>query len=439
MSNLAQIDRGALRAILDEEKRINGRTLKDLTVLAACNDPYRQDTPANHRVAEWLATHVERLIPLNRRIHLRGLHYALVAAGDVARPDGRTYINDDETWAWLVSHAAKAARWLGYVPFDRIVDARNSEPAIHRAAPVSVPKPWYSVEIAVDIPTIDDIEPQIFVEQFQPQQPYALAIFGEKTSLEDVLLPIARHYGADLYLPSGEISDTLLHHMARDAAADGRPFVVFTLADCDPAGHQMPVSIGRKLQALRDLLFPELRFSVVPVGLTVDQVRAHGLPSTPLKTTERRADRWRAEFGVEQTEIDALATLKPALLSQIVQDAITPYFDDTLERRAWRAREEWLEAAQEHLSANTDAELIQQLHDEAAYRFSELQNFVAEINLRLRSTVTEEFRLPPVKIPEAEASGAIGAPALVDFGMGWLAITAALRARKAYGDAGDAA
>jgi hypothetical protein len=77
--------------------------------------------------------------------------------------------------------------------------------------------------------------------------------------------------------------------MAKDADGDGRPLVVFTLSDCDPAGHQMPVSIGRKLQPLPDLLFPKLRFEVVPVALTVDQVRELGLPSTPLKETEKQA------------------------------------------------------------------------------------------------------------------------------------------------------
>ena len=100
--------------------------------------------------------------------------------------------------------------------------------------------------------------------------------------------------------------------------------VVFTLADCDPAGNQMPVSIGRKLQALRDLLFPDLEFEVRPVALSVEQVRELGLPSAPLKPSERRGDRWRAAYGVEQTEIDALATLRPDVLKEILADAIWP-------------------------------------------------------------------------------------------------------------------
>ena len=68
----------------------------------------------------------------------------------------------------------------------------------------------------------------------------------------------------------------------------------------------MPISFSRKLQALRTLHFPDLRIAVHRVALTLDQVRELNLPSTPLKTTEKRADKWRARMEHEQTEIDAL-------------------------------------------------------------------------------------------------------------------------------------
>jgi hypothetical protein len=69
--------------------------------------------------------------------------------------------------------------------------------------------------------------------------------------------------------------------MAKDVAEDGRPLIVFTCTDCDPAGYQMATSIGRKLQALRDLLFPALDFAPQPVDLTVERVKDLRLPSTP--------------------------------------------------------------------------------------------------------------------------------------------------------------
>ena len=125
--------------------------------------------------------------------------------------------------------------------------------------------------------------------------------------------------------------------MAKTGAADGRPMIVFTVADFDPSGRQMSVSIGRKLQAFKDLLYPDLEFEVIPIALTEEQVRALDLPSTPLKETERRGDRWRAEFGLEQTEIDALATLKPRELRKIIVDAFDRYFDHTLDERPRRS------------------------------------------------------------------------------------------------------
>ena len=81
----------------------------------------------------------------------------------------------------------------------------------------------------------------------------------------------------------------------------------------------MPANVGRKLQALRCLGFPDLDFEVRSIALSVEQVRDLELPSTPLKETERRSDRWRAAWGVEQTEIDASATLRPRLLRRIVK------------------------------------------------------------------------------------------------------------------------
>ena len=71
-------------------------------------------------------------------------------------------------------------------------------------------------------------------------------------------------YDADLYLPTGEISDTLLATMAKAGAEDGRPMVVFVFADCDPAGYQMAVSIGHKLRALKEAFSLALRSKFTP-------------------------------------------------------------------------------------------------------------------------------------------------------------------------------
>jgi hypothetical protein len=262
---------GVLRRILESACEEHKANLSDLTVLSAPVDPYRIDTEAGHHDGQWLAEQLAKLYGPADRAHWHSLHYAIVAAGNIKKPNGETYLNTNDDWEWLIGNPAKAARWLGYVPFERIRDQRNAPPIIHRKARVR-PEAYLSIGIDVDVPDVDDLEPMPVARGFVPRQAYHFVIFGEKSSLEDVVKPIAEPYEADLYLPTGEISDTLVYQIAKEADDDGRPLVMLTLSDCDPAGHQMPVSIARKLQAFHDLFFPNLRFEVVRVALTPEQV-----------------------------------------------------------------------------------------------------------------------------------------------------------------------
>jgi hypothetical protein len=421
-----------LRSVLEDASASIGCSLGDLTVLSAQVDPYRLDTPSGHRDGQWIAEQLDRLVGRTKKIHWRGLHYTLVSTTRLIKPNGQRYLNTDEDWSWLQDTAGKAARWLGYIDFDRIIDQRNAPPIIHRKARVE-PQAFVSIGLNVEIPDADDLEPWPFAEGFEPRQAYHFVIFGEKASLEEVVLPIARAKQADLYLPTGEISDTLLYQIAKDANDDGRPLVLFALADCDPAGRQMSVSIGRKLQAFHDLFFPKLEFEVVPAALTAEQVRDLGLPSTPLKETEKRADRWRQAFGIEQTEIDALATLRPNVLREILERAFDPYFDRTLAGRVARAETEWDQRAQEALQGQIDQEALEELRAEAEERLAELDDAIRDLNERLRFAA-DDFTLPRIEVPQPEAQDA-PRQGLVSFGDDWVEATRALIARKQYGGA----
>jgi hypothetical protein len=209
--------------------------------------------------------------------------------------------------------------------------------------------------------------------------------------------------------------------------------VLFTLTDCDPAGRQMPVSITRKLQALRDLLFPTLQFEVVPVALNPEQVQSLGLPSTPLKETEKRGDRWREAFGIEQTEIDALATLRPDVLREIIDDAFDPYVDRDLRKRVTLAQIEWREEAKQMMREQIDPKQLESLRSEAASRLAELESAIADINEQLQMAAVDHFSLPPVVVPQPHVDPAAPRQALVSFDDDWAKATRALIRRKSYG------
>jgi hypothetical protein len=424
--------KGTLCNVLQSACREHDLKLADLTVLSNAVDPYRLDTEAYHKYGQWFATQLDKLYGPDGRAHLRGLHYAIVQAGNIRKPDGALYRNSDEEWDWLQNKAAKAARWLRYVPFERITDNRNAAPVIHRA-PYIEPGATLAIGLDVEVPDAADIEPVPVPHGFDARQAYHFAVFGEKSSLEDGVLPIAERYHADLYLVSGEISDTLVYQIAKDASEDGRSLVLFTLSDCDPAGHQMPISIARKLQAFRDLFFRDLEFEVVRVALTPEQVGELDLPSTPLKEGEPRADRWQQAFGIEQTEIDALTTPeRRSVLQEMLEDAFRQYIDPTLVRRVIAAERRWRKDARKALAQQIDADALEDIRAEAEIKLDALRDEIAAINDKLELAADAYVTLPKVVVPEPKVKLDPNRHALVSFDDDWVTATKALIAHKAY-------
>ena len=404
----ATIGEGVLRAVLDNAKA-NGYSMGELTVLSVQVDPYRFDTPAHHINASWFAEQIDRFVDSDETVHLRGLHYRLVAASDVMLPggEGKHYTNTDECWEWMINKASKAARWLGYVAFDRIIDERNDPPQIF-VPEFSRPTVDLDSGLSVDIPHRDSVVPE-FVCNFDVRQPYRIAFLGEKSSLAPVLRPLAQRIGAEMLLPTGEATATMVAEMAYRAVADGRELVVLYFADFDPSGNQMAVSVARKLQALHHLHYPGLKLQLHSVALTLEQVRRLDLPSTPLKESERRADKWRAVMHHEQTEIDALAALRPDALRQIAEESIRPFYDPTLSRRTREAQSRWEDEAQERLREHPayaeEYDLIATAHEELTTAADELRS----AQDRARSLL-DEVEPPPVELPEPEIDVEAPAP-----------------------------
>jgi len=372
-------------------------SLNKWTVQSDKTDPFRNDTPAGHRDGAWFAARrdaIGRTAPL----HLRGFHYAFLGQ---PKPDGTPYANNAEDYKWMQDDASKAARWLGYIDFEDIVDNRNTPPVV-KLWTQPQPSPSVFVDVDVTLPDAADLMPRAMVEDFTGAQPYHIVFVGEKASLREVLEPVADDVGADLYLPTGDISDTMIHQMAREGVADGRPMVCLYFSDCDPSGYTMPILVTRKLQAFTLLDFPELDWQVHRVALTPEHVRIMGLPSDPLKSSEKRAGKWFDRFGIEQTEIDALATLRPDDLRRIVRDAVKPFRDSTLAGRVAEARNEWLREAQAVIEAADSGE-----GDRVrAQATAELERLQSEIDVVLAGMQIDPsmYDLPPVAVPAANPS-----------------------------------
>jgi hypothetical protein len=433
-------------------------------VLAPQHDPFFFDTAAGHRDGLWVRAQFDRLLSSTALTHWRGVHYVLVAAGDVIKPDGTPYLNTHGNYVWLTANAAKAAKWLGYLDLDLIVDKRNDAPVIFRSAEwrrsplanayASLGLPWEILHLDLDDKEIGDClpRPSSLVGLGAPQ-PYLLAFFGEKSSLAPVLRPLAQRYGANMYLCAGEISDTLILHMAKDAAADPlkRPLLVIIFSDFDPAGMQMAVSIAWKLMAHKVKDFPDLNFKIVPAALTLEQVIAERLPTTPVKPGDKRRNKWQAAYGESlyaagliddpltpaQVEIDALAALRPAVLTQIARTAIDGlYYDPTLQSRAMSTSFDWQNEAQATIDAQIDRDhfaAVKADAEDALERLKQAQADLKACDERLDALV-EDIELPgPPEPLEGEIDETRQKP-LADSDWGLADVAQALRARKAYDD-----
>jgi hypothetical protein len=403
------------------------------TVMSPPRDPYRMEKYRPE--AEWLTEQMEG-IP-HRPVHVRGLHYAALGT---TKPDGTPYTNTIENADWLGDRPAKAMRWLALVPWTDIVDQKNDEPRVELWTP---PEPQAQIRFAnVEVAAPAELAPEAGLEDFRGSQQHKCVLFAEKSAVTPVVLPLAERYGIDTYLEAGEISDTHVFLMAEIGANDGRPLHVFTLSDADPAGWWMPATIAYKLWAFRDGWFPELEFEVHPIGFLPEQVEAidaanpaDPLPSSPLKAGEKRAGAWERTFGIEQVELDAIATLRPEVLEQIVREGIEPFFDKSLDRRVREARKQWEAEAQEALVAQLGPELIARLREEVEDRLAGLREEVDALNDALWLP-TDGIELPPM--PEIPAARLNGTPSpLASSEMDFEEFIHTLKARGAYAKGGE--
>jgi hypothetical protein len=335
---------GPLAILLAREADDAGVLPRDLLVLSPNHDPFAE-TQASRREAEWFAEQIARFLPTGR-IHLRGLYYRCLSAGDVSLPDGMRFVGTNKT-AELVADAGKYARHLGLIAFDRIIDERAAPPEFYDTVgdPVDPNDTCNERRLIVTaggyevvMPALSMLLPTIGASDVpRPRQPYRICMVGEKVSLGNVLRPIAREVEGELLLATGEVSESAAYGIAARAAADGRPLRVLYFSDFDPSGWQMPVSVARKLQAHKYREFSDLDVRVIRVALTYEQVVAFNLPDSPIKPGEKRARQWHARWRREQVEIDALAALRPDILNRIARAAVAPYFDRTLNSRFAKA------------------------------------------------------------------------------------------------------
>jgi hypothetical protein len=310
------------------------------------------------------------------------------------------------------------ARYLGLVPAEHFDDRRAAAPLELLLGDEEAASAGLEEQEAYDGPVSSIWACEIEVPRytFTPatiNQRYHVELWCEKSTMNGILSDLAYRYRLNVITGVGELSTTHCHKLVQRALASERPVRILYISDFDPAGLSMPVAAARKIEFFIHHNAPELDVQLRPVALTHEQCLRFRLPRTPIKESERRAERFELRYGEGATELDALEALRPGELRRILVEEIERYYDhdladaveaaaDDFTNQQDAVREAVLEEYQDEMDAIADeqAELVRQCN-EALAPFREALDRNTERAAALQRSIIRRLRddaLDPAEI-----------------------------------------
>jgi hypothetical protein len=375
-----------------------GRPAESMCALDVKNDPFYIGT-TRQKAAHWFHRLWQEL-GLTAGSHIRRVHYRLVSIEGSTLFDGRPYENTDMCFKVLCT-SGRDARHLGLIPAEFIVDRRNPNPILY-----IVDEDAESPEIGTANPkmlkTLFDLSrPQLTRPQLSlippviPQR-YAIEIWCEKSTINDILLPLGQRYRCNVVTGVGEMSHTRCVELVARVREHGRPTIILYLSDFDPGGVSMPTAVARKIEHLLRKNPGDDHVQLRPIVLSREQCDSYNLPRIPLKETERRGPKFEARHGAGGTELDALEALHPGEIKRILIEEIERYFDPTLAERLARVttqvKADLARITNMIYSRHADQLLFLDLsRDATAAEVRRLQDRIAELENRLEERARPLF------------------------------------------------
>lgn len=151
-------------------------------------------------------------------------------------------------------------------------------------------------------------------------QPEYVEVAVEKEALLSIVGRPARRWNVTAMACKGNPSTSSVHEMAqrlKRIERTGRKTTLIYLGDHDPTGLDISRDVQDRLVLFRSSC------TVDRIALNYDQI-TDDLPPSPAKLTDSRTSAYVEEFGEDTWELDAL---EPAVLNQLVEDAILARLD----------------------------------------------------------------------------------------------------------------
>jgi hypothetical protein len=187
--------------------------------------------------------------------------------------------------------------------------------------------------------------PYEFHADFWADQPYYIEVWVEKEALGNVLERACQKWKLPRMACKGYLSASEAWRAGQrfqQAIAEGKETLLIHLGDHDPSGLDMT----RDNQE-RASLFAEDFVGVNRLALNMEQVTRYRPPPNPTKVTDSRAADYMQRYGETSWELDAL---KPQVIVDLVNDAVTPLID----MEAWDAAQDKQDHNRELLSGVGD-------------------------------------------------------------------------------------
>ena len=262
------------------------RRLPTLIAMDEGTDPWYAGVDSRRENAEWFADLWNNRFRIQSKIHTRAIHYKLISQNTpVLMPNGEPYENTVRCQAML-NDAARDARYLSLIEANLIIDRRNpaarinfqpeedTEPQVHISSGGTE-----RTEFGTSYKAPSFTLPSLLVSTPKVGPRYHLEIWIEKSTMNDIVLPVGQEYGVNVCTFSGKSSLTACEGLVQRAIENGKPVRVFYISDFDPRGDIMPVSAARKMDFIaRESGEDDLDIRVLPVALTAQQCREYKLP-----------------------------------------------------------------------------------------------------------------------------------------------------------------
>lgn len=229
------------------------------------------------------------------RLTLRQLYYQLVAQGTIP--------NSVKEYSKL-SQTCVIGRMNGLLDWFMIEDR------------IRVPYLEYYVDSPED--AIEDTLSHYKLNRQEGQSRH-IEIWTEKDAVSNILKRVSEKFHVRLMVNRGYSSCSAMYETYKRFSRVDQEQIILYVGDHDPSGLDMLRDIKTRL-----LEFGTDDFRLIPVALTMSQIKKYKPPPNPAKISDPRAGWYINQFGNTSWELDALS---PKVLEAVVRTALLRHLD----------------------------------------------------------------------------------------------------------------